>query len=64
MKIDGEDIAIVFVNMMLIYYFKRHKFEKTFFHAFSLGNGLNRLQVRLNGLNRFQFATLSDNHCL
>jgi hypothetical protein len=52
------------VNMVLIYYFKRHKFEKTHFHAFSFGNGLNRFQLRLNGLNRFQFGTLSDNHHL
>jgi len=64
MKISGENIAVFFVNVVLIYYLKRHKFKKTLFHAFSLGNGLNRFQLRLNGLNRFQFGTPSDNHHL
>jgi hypothetical protein len=44
MKIGGESIQNILVNMVLEKKkkFKRHKFEKTCFHASSFGNGLNK----------------------
>jgi hypothetical protein len=43
MQIGGECIEYLLVNMMLAKKTsKRHKYEKTHFHASSLGNGLNK----------------------
>jgi hypothetical protein len=46
MQIGGECIEYLLVNMALVKKTsKRHKYEKTHFHASSLGNGLNKFQV-------------------
>ncbi len=41
MQISGKHIKIPLVNMVLEFFFEKHKFEKTPFHASLLGNGLN-----------------------
>jgi hypothetical protein len=45
MKIGGKCIENLLMNMVFEEKtLKRHKFEKTIFHASSLGNGLHRFQ--------------------
>jgi hypothetical protein len=45
MQIGGECIEYFLVNMVLAKKTsKKHKYEKTHFHAYSLGNGLNKFQ--------------------
>jgi hypothetical protein len=45
MQIGGECIEYLLVNMVLAKKTsKKHKYEKTHFHAYSLGNGLNKFQ--------------------
>jgi len=43
MQIGKKCIEYLLVNMLECF-FKIHKFEKTHFHAFSFGNGLNKFQ--------------------
>jgi hypothetical protein len=43
MQIGGKDIENLLINMMLKKNFRKDKnMKKTPFHAFSLGNGLNK----------------------
>jgi hypothetical protein len=45
MQIGGECIEYIFVNTVLAKKTsKRHKYEKTHFHASSFGNALNKFQ--------------------
>jgi hypothetical protein len=47
MQIDGEDIESLLANMMLIFFFKSHKSNRTTLHTFLLGNGLNKFHTKI-----------------